>query len=188
MLDCRLVLTASPKKQRCRIYDITSWTEAFTVFSLTSSLPHRWKDLMLYKLLILRIHRQSSGLVWFAYDKAFREHAAATRLVNWSSMNAQLFDFHAAGALLHCPNSGSLEFSEPSGSTSSRIPCLLWNKGRCTTALHVLPLLPHCSPCGGSYRSISCSSRPEKRFDNDGKSRSRSPAAVSSAHGKATRQ
>ena len=82
MLDGRLVLTAPPKKQRRQIEDITSWTKAFTVFLLvlTSSFPQRWKDFTLYKLLILRIHRQFSGRVWLAYDKAFRGHAAATGL------------------------------------------------------------------------------------------------------------
>ena len=56
MLDGRLVLSAPPKKPRRRIEDITTWTEAFTVYSLvlTSFFPHRWKDLTLYKLLILR--------------------------------------------------------------------------------------------------------------------------------------
>ena len=63
MLDGHLVLTTPPKKQRRQIEDITSWTEAFTIFSLilTSSFPKRWKDLTLYKLLILRIHHQFSG-------------------------------------------------------------------------------------------------------------------------------
>jgi len=55
MLDGRLVFSAPPKKPRRRIEDITTWTEAFTVFSLvlSSFFPHRWKDLTLYKLLIL---------------------------------------------------------------------------------------------------------------------------------------
>ena len=78
MLDGRLVLSAPPKKPCWRIEDITTWTEAFTVHSLvlSSFFPHRWKDLSMYKLLILRIARQFSGRVWLAYDKAFREHAA----------------------------------------------------------------------------------------------------------------
>ena len=43
ILDGCLVLTAPPKKQWRQIEDITSWTEAFTVFSLvlTSSFPQR---------------------------------------------------------------------------------------------------------------------------------------------------
>ena len=127
MLDGRLVLSAPLKKPRWRIEDITTWAEDFTVFSLvlTSSFPHRWKDLTLYKLLILRIYRQFSGRVRLAYDKAFREHAAATRLVDWLAMNAQLFNFHAAGAALRSSNLGvSADSSEPVGSNSSRIPCM----------------------------------------------------------------
>ena len=56
LLDGRLVMTSQPKKQRCRIEDIASWMEAFTIFSLimVSSFSHRWKDLMQYQLLILQ--------------------------------------------------------------------------------------------------------------------------------------
>ena len=109
MLDGRLVLTVPPKKQRRQIEDITSWTEAFTVFSLVlmSSFPQRWKDLTLYKLLILRIHRQFSGRMWLAYDKAFGGHAAAIGLFDWSLMNTQLFNFHAARASLHSSSPSS---------------------------------------------------------------------------------
>jgi len=57
-----------------------------------------------YKLLILWIHRQFSRRVWFTYDKAFRKHTAATQLVDWSAMNAQLFNFHTTGAFLHSYN------------------------------------------------------------------------------------
>ena len=39
----------------------------------------------------------SSGQVWLNYDRAFQEHAAATRLTDWSAMNLQLYNFHAAG-------------------------------------------------------------------------------------------
>ena len=123
MLDGRLVLTAFPKKQRHQIEDITSWTEAFPVFSLvlTSLSPQCCKDLMLSKLLILRTHRLFSGRVWLTYDKAFREHAAVTGLFDWSLMNAQQFNFHMAGALLPSSSPSSGEFSEPYSSSSSWI-------------------------------------------------------------------
>lgn len=70
LLDRRLLLTTPPKKQRRRIDDIASWTEAFTIFSLVLTIffPQRWKDLMVYKLLILCIYRHFNGQVWFAYD------------------------------------------------------------------------------------------------------------------------
>ena len=95
MLDGCLVLTAPPKKQRRQIEDITNWTKAFTVFPLvlTSLFPHQWKNLTLYQLFILRIHRKFSGLVWLAYSKAFREHAATTGFFHWSLLNFELFNF-----------------------------------------------------------------------------------------------
>ena len=183
MLDGRLVLTAPPKKQRRQIEGITSWTEAFKVFSLvlTSSFPQRWKDLTLYKLLILRIHRQFNGRVWLAYDKAFREHAAATGLFDWSLMNTQLFNFHAAGASLRSSSPSSGEFLEPSGSSSSRIACISWNKGCCTAPFTRCRYYHRCSRRGGSHRALSCSSRQEQRVDKTSKRRSRSPVAVSPA-------
>ncbi|KAK2547342.1 hypothetical protein P5673_032746 [Acropora cervicornis] len=89
LFDGRLVLTSQLKKQRRRIKDIASWMEAFAIFSLilASHFPNCWKDLMQYQLLILRTYRHFSGRVWLEYDQAFREHAAASRLTDWSSMN-----------------------------------------------------------------------------------------------------
>ena len=177
MLDGRLVLTVHPKKQRRQIEDITSWTEAFTVFSLVlmSSFPQCWKDLTLYKLLILRIHRQFRGRMWLAYDKAFRGHAAAMGLFNWSLMNTQLFNFHAAGAPLRS-SSPSGEFSEPSGSSSSRIACILWNNSCCTAQFTRCRCYHRSSRCGGSHCTLSCSSRQEQRVDKTCKRCARSPA------------
>ena len=90
-----LVFLPSAKKQRRRIEDIVTWSEAFTIFTLilTSYFLHRWKDLTSYKLLILRTYRQFSGRVWLAYDQAFRQHAAATKLVDWWTMkfNSKIF-------------------------------------------------------------------------------------------------
>ena len=191
MFDRRLVLSAPPKKPRRRIEDIISWTEAFTVFSLvlTSFFPHRWKDLTLCKFLILRIARQFSGRVWLAYDKAFRDHAAATQLADWSTMNAQLFTFHAGGASSRSSNLGTPpDSSEPVGSSSSRIPCMSWNKGRCTAPYTICRYFHRCSTCGGSHRSVSCSARPDRKQESFTRRRSRSPAASSSSGQKSRRQ
>ena len=128
-----LVVTPSAKKHRRKIDDIVSWSEAFSIFMLilTSYFPHRWKDLTCYKLLILQTQRHFSGRVWCAYDLAFRQHAAATKLVDWSSMNSELFNFHAAGASLRPSASGtSPDVPEPSGAPSSQIICRSWNRGR----------------------------------------------------------
>ena len=174
LLDGRLVLTAPPKRQRRKIEDIAAWVEAFTVFSLVlaSFFPHRWKDLTLYKLLILHTHRHFNGRVWFSYDQAFREHAAASKLTAWSVMDAQLFNFHAAGSSACGRPSDSLE---PVGSSSSRIVCMSWNKGRCTAPYMSCRYAHRCSTCAGAHCSLDC--RPEKPSRSDGKQRSSSPSS-----------
>ena len=55
-LDGHLVFLPSSKKQRHRIKDIVTWSEAFTIFTLTlmSYFPHQWKDLTSYELLMLQ--------------------------------------------------------------------------------------------------------------------------------------
>ena len=111
------MLTSQPKKSRRRIEDIATCTEAFAIFSfiLVSHFPHRWRDLLLYQLLILRTYRHFSGRVWLAYDRVFREHAAATQLTDWSCINAQFFNFHAAGASVRSPSSNDSSDWEPAG-------------------------------------------------------------------------
>ena len=85
LFDGRLVLTSTPKKPKRRVEDIATWMEAFSVYCLImiSFFPHRSRDLLQYKLLILRTYRQLSGKVWLAYDRAFQEHATAANVVDW---------------------------------------------------------------------------------------------------------
>ena len=126
LFDGRLVLTSTPKKLKRRVDDIISWLEAFSVYCLilTSHFPHRWKDLLHYQLLLLRTYRQFAGRVWLAYDLAFREHAAATNLTEWSIINVQLFNFHAAGASVRSGRELSDELTEPCGAPSSLVICI----------------------------------------------------------------
>ena len=70
LFDGRLVLTSMSKKPKRSIKDITTWMEAFSIYCLilTCFFPHPSKDLLQYKLLILRTYWQFSGKVWLAYD------------------------------------------------------------------------------------------------------------------------
>ena len=97
--DSCLVMTSTPKKGRRHMEDIATHMEVFSIYPLvlTSHFPHQWKDLSQYKLLILRTYQQFSNPVWLAYDPAFCKHSAVTNLTNWSNINVQLFNFHAAG-------------------------------------------------------------------------------------------
>ena len=170
--------------------DIVTWSEAFTIYSMivASHFPHRWQDLTQYKLLILRTYRQFNGRVWLAYDQAFREHAAAVNLTNWSSINVQLFNFHAAGASVR-GGQGSLarDATEPSGSSTSQIICRSWNAGRCSASFSSCRFAHRCSVCAGSHRSSSCSERPESRPTRESKRRSASPAPYSASQAKSKR-
>ena len=126
-LDGRVVLTTTPRHNNRHV---ESWMEAFSIYSviLASHFPHHWRDLSQYKLLILRTYRQFSGKVWLVYDRALCEHAAATRLTDWSTMNSQLFNFHSAGAAARNPNeSVSSTASEPRGSLTCQVVCQSWN-------------------------------------------------------------
>ena len=184
LLDGRLVFTPSTKRNRRRVEDISSWCEAFAIFTLifTSYFPHRWKDLTCYKLLILRTYRQFSGRVWLAYDKAFREHAAAAGIVDWSSMNVQLYNLCAAGASVRGGlDSPFNEFPEPSGAASSQVICRSWNRGRCSAQSAFCRFAHRCSSCGGPHRSRACSVLADNSTNRERKRRSPSPPSSSSS-------
>ena len=158
-----------------------TWSEAFTIFTLilTFYFPPRWKDLTSYKLFILRTYRQFSGRVWLAYDQAFRQHAAATKLVNWSTMNVQLYNFHAAAASVRSGSGGSLsELPEPSGADSSQVICWSWNRGRCSAQFASCRFAHRCSTCVGSHSVSECSRRFDKTSSHHRKCSSASPPSV----------
>ena len=166
--DGRLVLSHTPKKPKRQISDITLWMEAFSIFYLIlcSYFPHRWRDLTSYKLLILRTYRQFSGFCWLNYDRAFREHAAAVKLTDWSAMDVQLFKYHTAGAQVRTrPASANPVTSqaEASGSTTSKVICHSWNAGRCVAYNPSCRFRHACSRCGGDHRATSCTSLPSTR-------------------------
>ena len=163
-LDGRLVVQPSPKRQRRKIEDIASWCEAFAIFMLivTSSFPHRWKDLTSYKLLILRTYRHFSGRVWLAYDQAFRQHVAATGVMDSSSMKVELFNFHAAGASIRPgPTGTGVESPEATGAPSSQIVCCSWNRGRCSSLYALCGFAHRCNLCAGSHCAQECTHRPK---------------------------
>ena len=106
------------------------------------------------------MYRQFSGRVWLAYDQAFRQHAAATKLVDWSTTNIQLYNFHDAGASVHSGSGGFLsELPEPSGADSSQVICRSWNRGRCSAQFASCRFAYRCSTCAGSHRASECSRR-----------------------------
>ena len=157
LFDGRIILTSTNKRQKTKIADITAWSEAFSIFSLilASHYPSRWRDLTLYKLLILRTYRQFQGNAWLTYDRAFREHAAAANLTDWSNINVQLFNFYAAGSSVR------RSFTKPSGSSSAVI-CKSWNNGFCVAPTSVCRFAHRCSVCSSTHRASECYQRKKK--------------------------
>ena len=181
LFDGRLVLTSTLKKAKRRIEDIATWMEAFSIYSLvlTSHFPHRWRDLSQYKLLILRTYQKFSNRVWLAYDRAFREHAAATNLTDWSNMNMQLFNFHATGTSTHGHGKLANESAEPAGAPCSQIVCKSWNRGRCSAPYAQCRFSHRCSSCSGSHHASACPGVASTTSKEIPKRRSPSPRGTS---------
>ena len=159
----------------------------FTIFALIlmSCFPHRWKDLTSYKFLILRTYRQFSSHVWLACDQAFHQHAAATKLVDLSTIKVQLYNFHAARASMHSGTGGSLsDLPTPSGADSSQVICRLWNRGCCSAQFASSRFAHRCSTCAGSHCASECSRHFDKLSAHDRKHRSASPPSVPSSASK----
>ena len=143
---------------------MVTWSEAFTIFTLilTSYFPHRWKDLTSYIIASHPMHvppvQWSCSNGWHNYDQAFCQHAAATKLLDWSTMNIQLYNFHAAGASVHSGSGVSLsELPEPSGADSFQVIGRLWNRGRCSAQFASCQFTHRCSTCAGAHRALECS-------------------------------
>ncbi|CAH3030549.1 unnamed protein product [Porites evermanni] len=90
------------------------------------------------------------------YDRALREHAAASNLTDWSTINVQLFNFHAAGASVRSLGELSEEFSESRGAPSSLIICKSWNRGHCVAPSSSCRSAHKCSSCFGPHRVGAC--------------------------------
>ena len=142
--------------------------EAYSIFVmiLTSYFPHRWNDLSQYKLLILRTYQRFSGDVWLNYNHAFREHAAASRVTDWSPMNVQLYNFHAAGVAAYWRPGKSAVLPEPAG-----IALLLLSAGP-GTGVVALPLparTPDTCSAGEADQRAVCPGHAEKEVKTDPK-------------------
>ena len=182
--DGRFYLTSTPKKPKRLIDDISSWLEAFSVYCcvLTAHFPNRAKDLLLYQMMILRTYRQFTGPVWLAYDRAFREHSAATNLTDWSEINTQLFNFHSAGASVR--GDAAYVPSQSHGTASANIVCRSWNNGRCVAPSAVCRFAHKCSSCSGQHRVVDC---PSKSSNQSGSESKRPPPSPPRSRSKSRR-
>ncbi|CAH3029809.1 unnamed protein product [Porites evermanni] len=103
-------------------------------------------------------------------------HAAATNLTEWSSINVQLFNFHAAGAAVRASNAPVDGSPEPRGSASSTIVCKSWNRGRCVAPYASCRFAHICSNCSGLHRVSACPGQTSNQPNDTVKRRSASPS------------
>ena len=71
-----------------------AWSEAFSIYALilASHYPSRWRNLTLYKLLILCTYCQFQRNTQLVYNRAFRKHAAVARQIGpVSTSNSSIF-------------------------------------------------------------------------------------------------
>lgn len=72
-----------------------------------------------------------------AYDQAFREHAVASELVEWTSIGVQLYNFHTVGALSRAAVGFVANSLAPPAAGLSKSVCKSWNTG---ITVHLLML------------------------------------------------
>ena len=179
-LDGKL-LVAPAKKRVVEITDILTWIQAFTIYQwiFCSTYPSRWQDTTQYKLLILQTASQFPGPSWLNYDTAFRKHAAASLLADWSKINLDLYNFHTRASSTVTGQSAPHSTSLPHTSASSNVPpkrsfdpiqyCRSWNDGACRWSLRQRRYRHVCERCDGQHPLTNCPFRPYR-----GSQRSRS--------------
>jgi hypothetical protein len=132
--------------------------------------PQCITDLLRYSLLGLRTAQKFSSKAWLTYDVAFRKDAAARGLFDWSSLNAELFNFHVTSVRMTSPShlsptpiSGTplargarTPSREPRGTDSSHIICHSWNWGHCSSLYPVCRFRHVCDfpRCDGTHRRV----------------------------------
>ena len=149
-----LHLTPRRMSRKAPVHDIGLWIECFSRMAavLVSRYPDKAPELFAYQATIVRASRNFKGNSWVAYNCQYRCEALANRDLNWSQMNARLynkaFTGHAkslvagiASVTLTCPlepNLGSTVSTQPPFSStipSSSEVCRKYNTGRCTYTL-----------------------------------------------------
>ena len=86
--------TARSKQKRHTITSINEWLQAFAVYVaiISKKQPDRVPDLMGYQILMLEASNEYKNDCWLAYDRRFRQQAAADPHCKWSNINTTLWN------------------------------------------------------------------------------------------------
>ena len=104
--------SARSKLKQHTCTNICEWLQAFAVYVsvLGKKQPHRIPDLMGYQVLILEASNEYKNECWLAYDRHFRQQAAADPQCKWSNINPTLWNlaFTSQARASHCKHCFSL--------------------------------------------------------------------------------
>ena len=161
--DGRVVLTSTRKPRRKIKWVGARRSQYFLSFLLKHSLTVG-KIWWLITCWSYGLIWEFGGRVWLSYDRAFREHTAASKITDKSSLNVQLYNFHAAGVSSRPhPSSQNSISSEATGSLSSDVVCRSWNRGTCSWPYSSYMFAHKRSLCHGSHRLWDCHNKDRTR-------------------------
>ena len=80
--------------RRGPVVDILLWLECYSslVAVLATRFPGHIGDFMAYQRTILKASKNFEGTAWAIYDRCYRRQAAATKSLNWASIDSALYN------------------------------------------------------------------------------------------------
>ena len=86
--------TVGSKSKQCPVTSIAEWLQAFAVYVsvIARKQPQCVPDLMGYQILMLEGSNEYKGSSWMAYDRRFRQQAAAHPNCEWSKIDSTIWN------------------------------------------------------------------------------------------------
>ena len=105
-----LVANKDRQNEAKRITTIQQWVVCFNTYTsvMSGCHPQRVQDLLAYAFIITKASLDYEGTPWLAFDSHFRRVAAASRLADWSQVNASLWTLYFTSASLSLEGSKGL--------------------------------------------------------------------------------
>jgi len=90
---------ARSKSKQCSVTNISEWLEAFAVYVsvIARTQTQRVPDLMGYQILMIEGSNKYQSNCWLAYDRHFRQQAAAQPQCKWSNIDSTFWNLAFTG-------------------------------------------------------------------------------------------
>ena len=150
------------KGSKLKLHEVTNiveWVQCFGTYIaiICRTEPHRIADLIGYQNLIIQSHQKYQQGHWLSYDREFRQKASASRILEWSNIDATIWNLTFSG---YAATSSSRPDASRGNHTYKQFPasskkppiCLEWNE-------HPGPGCPHPS-CRYEHICYRCVNNP----------------------------